>query len=211
MTILSDLIKINEFLGNLQSNKKLVEDSVRLNLEELQKLQESHSEVVKQMSLDLKSVEVVQVLFDKVSDSGFRFLEQLLDQALLYVFPNRDFSIKIHVGLRGAEKTVEFYLHDGVCENPLSECSGAVQTVVSITLQVYYIIKNELRRFIVFDEKFGALDSAGFDPVMSYLKTLEKDLGFTILFVTHNYAFKESELVTKVYEMYRGNITLVKG
>jgi hypothetical protein len=208
VSLLEDIVGLREYLIKLESNKQYIETSIVQQEKELDELKLKHLELTKQAALDVKSSVVIQQIFDSVSNSGFRFLEQLLNQALAYVFPDRDFTINIKTGVRGSEKTVELFLHDGICENPLAECSGAVNTVVSVTLQVYYIIKNDLRRFIVFDESFGALHNRQLEYFMSYLKTLEKDLGFTFVWITQNQLV--TEYTTDVYELSFGKAERLK-
>lgn len=209
MNVLDELLAINNFLTRQESNHALVLSSIETQGRELAEMKKNHEDITNKISLDIKSSAVIQQIFDSVSDSGFRFLEQLIDQALIHVFPDRDFSVKIKTGVRGTEKTVELYLNDGVSENLLQECSGAVQTVVSTVLRIYYIVKNNLRRFIVLDECFYALHNQQLEYFMSFLQTLEKDLGFTFLWVTQNQLV--AEYCTNVYEMFQGSAERIKG
>ena len=210
MALLEDLVNIREYLGKLESNKQLLESSIFKQREELVELKNKHVESTDQISLDIASSSVIQDIFDKVSNSGFSYLEQLLDQALTYVYPQRDFAIKIKVGVRGSEKTAEFYLWDGVCESALSECSGGVNTIVSLTLQVYYISKNSLRKLLVMDEKLGAMDKDSIQLIIPYLRMLVDELGFTILFVTQNRELCEVDVIEAIYEIYKGKAEKVK-
>lgn len=201
--ILNQLFEVVSKLDTVSANYQMLQTNLSSQKAELKTLTEDHVSLAELVALDLRSATVVQQLFDGVADSGFRFIENLINSALITVFPERDFSVKIDTGLHGTQKTVKFILNDGVCDAELHECSGAVQTVVSVILRVYYIVKNNLRRVVILDESFYALHINQVGYFIDFLKNLVRDLKFEFLWVTQNHELLN--YIDNVYEISQGS------
>jgi hypothetical protein len=196
----SFLVTLTEKEANYNFMKNCLSDQERI----LFSLKEKHRLLISNISLDTKSSVAIQQIFDKVSDSGFKFLESLINQGLAVVYPAQPMTCFIKMGNRGKEKSVEFWLSDGQGENLLTECGGGVQTVVSLILRIYYIVKNSLRRIVFLDESFGAIYGGQIELFMSFLKSLVDSLGFEFLWVTQNNDI--IEYGDTAYEMFHGKL-----
>lgn len=93
-------------------------------------------------------------------------------------------------------------LSDKLSKYP-SELSGGEQQRVSIARA---LAKNP--KVLFMDEPTGALDEETGRLVLDYLTKLQKELGFTIVMVTHNQNI--SEMANTVFIMNSGNIVDVK-
>ena len=200
--ILSTLFGVVSKLETVAANYDMVKSNLETQKGELDTLTKTHKDLTDSVALDLRSATVVQQLFDSVADSGYKFIENLINSALITVFPERDFTVKIETGIHGSQKTVKFVLNDGVCDADLHECSGAVQTVVSVILRVYYIVKNNLRRVVILDESFYALHINQVGYFIDFLKNLVRDLKFEFLWVTQNHELLN--YIDNVYEISQG-------
>jgi DNA repair exonuclease SbcCD ATPase subunit len=189
-------------LSEKEYNYNFIKKSLVDQEEKIEELREKHRNIVKQISLDTKSSSAIQLIFDKVSDSGFKFLEDLINQGLLTVYPTQPMLCEIRIGNRGKEKTVEFWLDDGKSINPLTECGGGPQSVVSLVLRIYYIVKNNLRRVVFLDESFTAISGVQLEPFLCFLQSLVDNLGFGFIWITHNNDI--IEYCDHAYEMFNG-------
>lgn len=208
MDILSEINQVNELLLRHESNYTMMLKSLSNEQQGLVEMKKKHSELMDKISLDLTSSVIIQQIFDKVSDVGFRFLEDLINKGLSAVYPDAHYQCKLDVGIRGNEKTVEFYLNEGDEWVPISECGGGPQTVISLVLRTYYIVKNNLRRVIFLDESFYAISGSQLESFVSFLKSLSTSLGFKFLWVTHNKDVMN--LVEDSYEMYSGTLKKIE-
>ena len=167
--------------------------------------QTEHKEKTSEIVLDTTSAEVVKQLFDAMAASGFKFLEQLGTSALQTVFTDEVYEFKIHVGSRGAERTVEFYILAGGKETPLSECGGGIQCLISLVVRVFFIMKHKMRRFVVLDETLASISPQYQDSLLEFLQSLVDQLHFDFLIVSHQSGLESK--VTNVYECYKGKLT----
>jgi hypothetical protein len=180
-----------------------VEEDKRLS-DQLSDTQYKHRSKTNEAVLDTSSSEVVKQLFDIMSQSGFKFLEQLGTSALQTVFTDEVYEFKIHTGSRGSERTVEFYILSGGKETPLSETGGGVQCLISLVVRIFFIMKHKLRRFVVLDETLASISPQYQDSLLEFLQSLVDQLHFDFLIISHQSGLESK--VTNVYECYKGRL-----
>jgi len=200
-----------ETLRAIVNKTRNVEGEIKTTLAEIVQLEKTvqhdrneHLRLTELAANDLQASEIIKILFDKLSEKGFHFLENLGTQALQIVFPDESYSFKINVGSRGAERTSEFFLVDGGKEIPLSETGGGVQVLLAFVFRVYFILQYKLRRVIVMDEAFAQLSPQYLETLLQFLHDLVKHFEFKILWISHS-PYLEGR-VTKFYQMVKGRL-----
>lgn len=205
---------MSDFALLKQVSKKTLtlEGEIKATLSEIGDLQEAlknqqaqHAQDTDLAANDTQAAEVIKVLFDKVSEKGFQFLENLGTQALRIVFPDETYSFKIVMGSRGQERTASFMINDGKKDVPLAECGGGPQVLMGFIFQVYFILQNNLRRLMVMDETFAQLSPHYLDGLLQFLFNLVEHLQFKFLWISHS-PYLEGK-VTKFFTMSRGKLT----
>jgi len=201
-----------ELLKQASKQTLTAEGEIKAVLTEIAELQATvakqktdHVEYTKLAANDTQAAEIIKVLFDKVSEKGFQFLENLGTQALRIVFPDEEYTFKIVMGSRGHERTAAFFINDGKDEDPLSECGGGPQVLMGFIFRVYFILQNNLKRLIVMDETFAQLSPHYLDGLLQFLFSLVEHLQFKFLWISHS-PYLEGK-VTKFYSMSRGKLT----
>lgn len=91
---------------------------------------------------------------------------------------------------------------------PLRSCGGGIQVVVSIILRSYFIMAFDQRRFLVLDESLTNLSEEYVEGLFAFLRLLNTELGFRVLFVSHDPRFLP--YADRVYRVAEGNMTLVE-
>jgi DNA repair exonuclease SbcCD ATPase subunit len=152
---------------------------------------------IKQNQYDLqqRGITTMRLIAAKLSEQGIETLKDLLSNGLQTIFNDRQYSVHIEISDRGNNKTAEFYLRetrpDGTVTTALLKDSvgGGIQTMISLLLRIYFIVMTGGRRFLVFDEALSQLSDQYVDPLFKFLRSVVDDLGFDILFVTHDPRF----------------------
>lgn len=195
MNLAERITVVKERLEQKKTRYETLEEILRENNKQKEELQKKHEDLVALVGQDTQASEVVKVLFDKISRTGFKFLEDLVNQALSSVFVDEDYEFKIQVDSRGTERTVAFKLRKGEQEFvPVNEVGGGIRVLISFILRVYYIIKTKSRHIIFMDEAFSNLSAEYVEPLVSFVRVLSKKFGFKFLFITHSPFIQTSEV-----------------
>ena len=168
---------------------------------------QEYKESLRVFELDKKVVEVVKQVTEKVASGGFQFLQELVTRGLQTVFTDDFYVFTIEMAERGNSKVVNFYITNSHnIKTPISDCGGGIQVVVSFIVRVFLIMKLNLMRFIALDEFFAQLSIEYADGLVQFLNSMVEELGFKILWVTHNTYFIDR--ANRVYEMKEGKVKL---
>lgn len=192
---------------NLKTRNDVLKENLIGEAEDYKDKKGKHDELVHKLEVQKQAVEVMKQLVQALSEEGLLKLQQLLTYGLSLIFDDRSYSIEIDIKDRGTSKTVEFFLVEGSLKASLRDSvGGGIQSVVSLVLRVYFLLHMDLRRFLVLDESLSQVSTKYVPGLFSFLDHLVEDLGFEILFITHDPRFLP--YAKRVYRVYRGSVKL---
>jgi len=137
-------------------------------------------------------VSLFRTLMDSEISDTILQIDQLLTEGMQVVFPNQNLSVKSEVEIvRGKvginTKTIATYNDGSVIEGDSEDSfGGAINTVQSVLLRIFVILKRGLRPVLVMDETLAAIEGEYITQMASFLSTLCRRFGFDILLVTHD-------------------------
>jgi DNA repair exonuclease SbcCD ATPase subunit len=198
MGVVESLSLINKKLQDSEYQYNFIKSEIEQKNLQLQQVSNDYDKLSNEIVLDIEVIEVVKRLFDDLSSSGFRFLEDMVNQALSSVFVDEVYKFKIVLGSHGNERTAEFLLNDV----PLEECGGGVRMMVSFIFRVYYIMRCDLRRVICMDELITSLAKDYLESFMGFLKLLVNKYNFDFLWISHSQALPD--YADQYFEMRKG-------
>lgn len=144
-------------------------------------------------------LEIARKAATMVQDSLATNLSGIVTKALETVFgPGMEFKAEF-VERRGVSECDLYILQDGEKFNILKSRGGGLADVVSVTLQMAFIMMSPVKRVLITDEIARHVDSEAQDLFAIVLKDLCQELGFTIITVTHAGAFVE--VADRVYKV----------
>ena len=179
---------------------------------ELIRVENDHDQALIEYENVVMAGEYIQKLISLLTQKDLQPLETLLTRGLNTVFPERSYEIHLDVSDRGNDKTAEFMLTEhkkkGSIVTPARECGYGVQTVISLILQVYYLLFNKARRVMAIDEGFTQIFEDNLVGAFDLIRYLIDELGFDFVGVTHdNRLFEYGD---KIYRMNDGVLSEVK-
>jgi DNA repair exonuclease SbcCD ATPase subunit len=160
-----------------------------------------------------EAIEVTKKLMGELSKHGMEHLQALLTYGMSTIFHDRIYRIEIEISEYRNNKTAEFWLIETKNGRDLrarlrSGVGGGVVAIVSLILRIYFCVTLKLRRFLVLDESLSQLSSKYVEGLFKFLHTVKTDLGFKILFVTHDPRFLEYG--DRIYSVKDGVVTKEK-
>ena len=179
---------------------------------ELTRVEEDHDQALIEYEDIVMAGEYIQKLISLLTQKDLQPLETLLTRGLNTVFPERSYEINLDVSDRGKDKTAEFMVTEhkkkGSIVTPARECGFGVQTVISLILQVYYLLFSKARRVMAIDESFTQIFEDNLVGAFELIRYLIDDLGFDFVGVTHD--TRLLEYGDRVYRMDDGTLSEVK-
>lgn len=144
----------------------------------------------------LESSTVIRTLSEKEVHASLQAIEQLLTTALQTVFPEYNMWVTLVPEIKNNKVSVEictFQNKEGsiIEGDGLESFGGAVNTLHSIMLRVFTILRWKMRPFLVFDESLRTFHDHKIPDVANLLKTLVTDFGFDILCITQAPALED--------------------
>lgn len=135
-----------------------------------------------------KVVELFKHLLDELIVDNVKRVDNLVTYGLKVAFPDQNLEFKAKVKPGKGKIGVEFEtIKDGkIVGETVETFGGSITVVESFLLRLIVIIKLALRRVLVLDESFDAVDPEYSSNVSKLLQEMCEKLGFDILLVTHN-------------------------
>lgn len=188
-----------------------VVDESQTNKKELGRVEKEHDQALLVYEDLVMAGEYAQKLISLLTQKDLQPLETLLTRGLNTVFPKRNYELHLEISDRGKDKTAEFMLTEhkknGTITTPARNCGYGVQTVISLILQVYYILFAKARRVMAIDESFTQIFEENLVGAFELIHYLINELGFDFAGVTHdNRLFEYGD---KIYHMDDGSLSEV--
>lgn len=140
-----------------------------------------------------KVVELFKHLLDELIVDNVKKVEDLVTYGLKVAFPDQDLQFKADVKRGKGKIGLEFKtIKDGkIVGEALETFGGSVVVVESFLLRLIVIIKLAMKRILVLDESFDAVDPIYSANVSELLREMCEKLNFNLLLVTHNTTLPE--------------------
>lgn len=186
---------------------------LEVRLRSLEALKEERTSEVERLEVELKrlrtevdllfQVEVVlQNVSARVLGKSTSMVDKLVTAGLKHVFPDQNLELKTLVDRYRGKTSIKFSLfEDGKSAPLLDGYGGGVIAIIGVLLRVVTIILLNQRRFLLLDESLSHVSEQYIPTASSLLRKLTRELGFTILLVTHQTGFAEE--ADNHYEAYR--------
>lgn len=181
------------------------------NLLNAQHLLDSKLEELKQVKenrlIQESSIKVLNNLIELMSKEHIKSIVDIATYALQTIFTDKDYQLELEIRELRNKNTCELYLidstdKDNVVKASIKDIGGGVQTVISFILRIFYIMYYNLNRILFLDEALSAVSIEYIPSLMTFIKSLSEQRGFTFLAVCHDLRF--FEYADKIYLMKDG-------
>lgn len=165
------------------------------------------------ISLYDTSIEVFKSLINKLSDKHISHLTVLLNNMLSTIFTDRNYSISMEVEDSRNTKVLNLYLVENSgtefeIKTELLNNGGGIQTLVSFTLQVYFILYFKQSPVLFLDEALSAVSTDYLDNLMVFIDSLVVKYNFIFVAVNHDPRF--TPYAKSLYEISNGKAKRVR-
>ena len=174
------LDRINKELKTLEMlkiKKELLEED-RL------KLSTEVNELKEDIENTKEASEFIQSNLNAFNEKYLEKIRVLINKALKYIFYDQNYEIVIELG----NKKIDFLLKDNIKEltKPLSKVGGGIRIVVSVFLQVFFIMERNMERLILQDESLYAVSEIYRERFYNFMKMNSKENNFYIIVISHD-------------------------
>lgn len=191
--------RIVQFLDAEQALSTKIRFNTTLYNNQQKKLQE----VEQEQAVVVKALQALKDVKPLLAASAVEKAEKLANSAISAIF---DFPAK----LRYDEEEGRFIVETPEGDADLQEgTGGGLQAVVSFVFQVFLLMKEEARLFMVLDEHFTQLDDNALVKFVEFLNQLCEDLSMEIVLVSHDARIEEKQ-VNHLYFIEDGKSVKVK-
>jgi len=215
-----DISNINNqinFLSNSISIIDMLERENKQLVEELHELNQKREDTINFIKLNEDSISIFRTLMTHLSEYGIGVIKKMIDNGLSVVYPDRDYEIKIEVtDLRGLKnltfKLIEIKEDKSIVETTVNGrhqngVGEGIKTVISIILQVYYILYSNKLRFLILDEALSTLHPDYLRNLFDLFTSLNKEFNFNFLLITNSKSVLE--YADFVYKVDKGYVSLI--
>lgn len=157
---------------------------------EVKKLEAEVEKLTEEVDLLDKVEQVLQTVSSKVLGQSTATIDKLVSAGLKIVFDDQQLAFQTTVDKFRGKTSIKFELYENGQTAPLMESyGGGVLVLVGVLLRVVTIIVLGQRRILLLDESLAHLSDQYHANASALLKKLCKELGFTIIMVTHQEGF----------------------
>lgn len=168
--------------------ERLASDAEKAHQSNLNTQKESHEEVENLMMAG----KAIQSIIERVSRSNIAQIESLVNDALDIIF--HDQSIRFSVNSsekRGTAAYTWTLTKDGI-EGNINSFGGGVVAIPALVLKALSLVLSKRYPLLVLDESLSFVSAEYVPNVSDFLKQLSKQLGITVVLVTHQPKFSEA-------------------
>ena len=170
-------------LGNLESQKQVSETKLE--------------SIVTEQELVESSLQCLQKVKPLLSNSTITQCENLANAAMMSVF-GMPYKVKFDAEVQA------FTLDKGEFETDLAEAEGGgISTVLGFVYDVFLLLKQGKRKFMMYDEAFYAVSDQYIQNFVEFIHQCCRDLGVTVVLITHDVRISADD-VDFVYQIEDG-------
>lgn len=158
------------------------------------RLEEELDALEKAMAVDGKASEVLKVLLEDLTRENLDTVDRLITQGLRRVFHDQvDITFRSELVQRNNQLQIRFKTEQGPASGKAIDSFGASVTVVqSLLLRIIVVLKMGLAPVLLLDESLAQVSEEYVEPMGRLIRSLCKDMGLTVLLVTHQHGFQET-------------------
>jgi len=178
--------RLNNLDRDLASSERLLQEREK----DLQDLESEVEALHNEAELLDKVEKVLQAVSSHVLGQSTDTIDKLVTSGLKVVFFDQKLEFKTVVDKFRGKTSIRFELYENGKTAPLMESfGGGVVVLIGVLLRVVTIIVLGQRRILLLDESLSHLSEQYHETASTLLKKLCKELGFTIVMVTHQASF----------------------
>lgn len=166
-------------------------EQLRLDREsELKRLEDEVQALTDETLLLEKTEALLMAVSSRVLGQSTTSIDKLVTAGLKIVFFDQNLEFKTHVDKYRGKTSIRFELYqDGKTAPLMNSYGGGPVVTIGILLRVVTILLLNQRRVLLIDESLSHVSEEYHESASTLLKKLCKELGFTILMVTHQASF----------------------
>lgn len=141
-----------------------------------------------------KSSQALKTLLGDMAKENLHSMDKVITEGLRQVFHDQvDITFKSELVDTRNQLQINFTTQQGPAIGKAVDSFGASVTVVeSLLLRILVVLKMGLAPVLLLDESLAQVSEVYVEPLGKLLNTLCKDMGLTILLVTHQQGFTEN-------------------
>ena len=141
-----------------------------------------------------KSSQALKRLLEDMAKENLESIDKVITEGLRRVFHDQvDITFKSELVDSRNQLQINFRTEQGPASGKAMDSFGASVTVVeSLLLRILVVLKMGLAPVLLLDESLAQVSDDYVEPLGRLLNSLCKDLGLTILLVTHQQGFQET-------------------
>lgn len=156
----------------------------------LERLKSDVFELGQEIALLEKVGVCLQQINSTIMSQSVELIDKLITSGLVIVFPDQILDFKTRVVRERGRTAIKFDLYqNGTLLKLQDACGGGVLCVIGILLRVVTILMLGMKRVLFLDESLSHLSIQYIPNAAKLLQKICKELGFTILMVTHQPEF----------------------
>ena len=168
-----------------------------LRAQHLRQAQEVETEIetlTHSIEVHTKASVVLKSLLHDMVEENLKSIDKLVTEGLRRVFHDQiNITFKSELVERNNQLQIAFRTEQGRAEGNAIDSFGASVTVVeSLLLRIIVILKTGLAPVLLLDESLAQVSDEYIEPLGKLIQSLCKDLGMTVLLVTHQHEFQET-------------------
>lgn len=150
--------------------------------------------LTRQVEVASKASIVLKALLHDMVEENLKSIDKLVTEGLRQVFHDQmDITFRSELVERNNQLQISFRTEQGPAVGTAMDSFGASVTVVeSLLLRIIVILKTGLAPVLMLDESLAQVSDDYIEPLGRLIQSLCKDLGLTILLVTHQHEFQET-------------------
>lgn len=217
---MSSLIERYENLNKI-SNKLIIEHETlkktKENLEnQYKELEEKLKNVTSDYTIQQLSINALKEIIDKISGDHIRNINDFLNDALSFIFYDRDYKAQFVTSSKRNTKALELVLieHNEGEEDlkiPIDGgegVGGGILAVIGFILQVYYLNYYKQANIMFCDESFTQVSSQYVPNLMAFIQKLNEEQDFILVLISHDERL--IEYADYMFTVNRGEIDISK-
>lgn len=159
-----------------------------------QELESTLQELEDENSVLAKSSQALKKLLEDMAKENLESIDKVITEGLRRVFyDQQDLTFKSELVDSRNQLQINFRTLQGAASGKAMDSFGASVTVVeSLLLRILVVLKMGLAPVLLLDESLAQVSDHYVEPLGRLLSSLCKNLGLTVLLVTHQQGFQES-------------------
>jgi hypothetical protein len=178
-------------------------------IRQAQRHQEEVSVLQMEIDILLKAQEILKKLLEDMTRDNLESLDKIVTDGLRQIFHDQtDLTFKSEMVEWGNQLNISFKTEQGSASGKSIDSFGASVTVVeSLLIRIIVILKLGLAPVLLLDESLAQVSDNYVEPLGNLLRNLCREMGLTILLVTHQQGFIETaDVVYKADCIEKGDI-----